>query len=61
MSRYTHFKQVRISYGDIPPQSFISEVNKFFRDHQPLSGFNAEMVWERRPEAEADLEERQST
>ncbi len=24
-----YFEQVRISYGDIPPQIFISELNKF--------------------------------
>ena len=61
MKLYTVLFQVRVEYDDIPPQVFISELNKFIRDHQPTRGFRAEIVWERvvRPENEIDLEERQ--
>ena len=51
--------QIRCEYQDTP-QIFISELNRFVREHQPPRGFCAKVVWEHkatREEVEREEEE----
>ena len=49
-----------MQYRDVPPQIFISKLNKFIRENQPPRGFSANISWERvTTEEEQDLEELQ--
>ena len=40
-------QQISVEYRDIPPQVFISKVNKFFRENQPPGAFSAKVFWQR--------------
>ena len=52
------FVQITVQYRDVPPQVFISKLNRFIRENQPPRGFSAHVSWERViSEDEQELEE----